>query len=492
MPPRPAVDIPFPLGSFPGASSSESAGRLINCYSEPLGDPQNYTGPAKQVWRRSPGLTQFAVTGFTGYRGAILVNNLLFVAVLNRVITSDTNGTIVNVGALPGTKRVTWARNLTSPTPDIQCVDPANGAFAVTTASVTSFTGGGVLPAPLCVCAGDAYFFWGIGDNRIFAAGPNSTVVNALTFTTANSRSTGNLLRVVTYKGLLFVFCSTFTEIYTDTANPFPAFPYTRMAVLDRGLLGANAISGWEDGFGKLYWVADDFGVYRLTEGSISPEKVSSPDVDRAIKAVSDKTTLEASCYVHAGHSIWALSSPTWTWEFNLNTQRWNERWSYQPGNNTTGAFGRWRSTGGTLAFGKWITGDTQSGNLDYVDDTNQQEIGNPLLMRLESGPVDNYPNRIRVGRVDMDFVTGVGIASGSAPTQTDPQCEISWSDDEGTTWANPLIRPLGRQAAGKVRVWATGLGQSGPSGRRWRVDISDPVYAGFTGGKQSANPRAD
>lgn len=486
------VPIPWPLSSFPGASPHESAGRLINCYSEALGDPQHYTGPSTQVWRRSAGLTQFAVTGFTGYRGAILVNNLLFVALLNRVITCDATGIIVNVGALAGTQRVTWARNLTSPTPDIQCVDPANGAFAVTTGSVTPFNGGGNLPAPLCVCSQDAYFFWGIGDNRIFAAGPNSTVVNTQTFTTATSRSTGTLSRVIPYKGLLFVFCTTFIEVYNDTANPSPAFPYTRMAVIDRGLLGPNAIAGWEDGFGKLHWVADDFGVYRFTEGTLSPEKVSPPDLDRAIKSTADKTTLEASVYVHSGHSFWVLSSPTWTWEFNLNTQKWNERWSYQPGNNTTGAFGRWRGTGGTLAFSKWITGDIQSGNLDFIDDTNQQEIGNPLLMRMESGPVSGFPNRLRVSRADFNFAGGTGIASGLSPTQTNPQVEISFSDDDGTTWSDPMFRELGAQGNGGKRVWVVRLGQTGEQGRRWRLDISDPVYAAFMQATMSSDPRAN
>lgn len=486
------VPIPWPRSTFPGASAQESAGRLINCYSEALGDPQFYTGPAQQVWRRSPGLTQFAVTGFTGYRGAILVNNLLFVAVLNRVITCDSAGTIVNVGALAGTKRVTWARNLTSPTPDIQCVDPDNGAFAVTTGSVASFNGAGNLPAPNSVCSQDAYFFWGIGDNRIFAAGPNSTVVNTQTFTTANSRSTGTLSRVVPYRGLLFVFCTTFIEVYSDTANAAPAFPYTRLAVVDRGLLGPNAIAGFEDGFGKLYWVADDFGVYRFTDGTLIPEKVSPPDLDRAIRATADKTKLEASVYVHAGHSFWALSSPTWTWEFNLNTQRWNERWSYQPGNNTTGAFSRWRGTGGTLAFGKWITGDTQSGNLDFIDDTNYQEIGNPLLMRMESGPVENFPSRVRVARADFNFIGGTGIVTGTSLPQTNPQVEISWSDDDGSTWSDPMFRALGVQADTDQRVWITRLGQSGPAGRRWRLDISDPVYAAFLKGTQSADPRAN
>lgn len=478
---RPPISIPWPLSSAPGANPQESAGRIINGYAEPLGQG----GPSPAVWRRSPGLSAFATTGFTGYRGSILVGSLAYVAMANRLLTVTSGGVVTNVAALAGTKRVSFARNNVSPTPDIQCVDPDNGAFTITSASATSFTGGGNLPAPNCVAAQDGYFFWGIGDNRIFAAGPNSTTVNSNTFTTAQSRATGALSRIIPFSGLLWVFCTKFCEVYSNTANPFPGFPYTRLKVFDRGLLGPNAIAGWEDGFGKLYWVADDFGVWRLDAG-LQPEKVSPPDLDRLIKAVTDVTTLEASCYVHAGHSFWALSAPGWSWEFNLNTQQWNERASL-----SSGLLTRWRATGGLNAFGKWLCGDVQTGNLDYVDDTVFTEVAQPLLFRMESGPVKNFPNRARIARADFDFITGVGIASGATLNHQAPRVGISLSRDGGINWDNPVLRALGVQADAKQRVWGLNWGQAGPHGARWRFDISDPAYAAFLGATMSDNPRA-
>jgi hypothetical protein len=38
-------------------------------------------------------------------------------------------------------------------------------------------------------------------------------------------------------------------------------------------------------------------------------------------------------------------------------------------------------------------------------------------------------------------------IAEGQDPIATDPSVEISWSDDGGLTWSNPILRKLGRQA---------------------------------------------
>lgn len=477
------AEIPWPLSSAPGANPQEGAGRLINCTAEPLGDAQG----GRPVWRRRPGLSSFCDLAISGYRGGILVNNLAFIAVGTSIVTVTSGGAVTSAGTLPGSDRVSFARDNESPTPSIQCVSPANGAFAVTSSSVTSFNGGGVLPAPNCVASQDGYFFWGIGDNRVFAAGPNSTSLNALTFITVQSRATGNLLRIVPYQGLLFIFAQNFCEIWQDTSNPFPGFPYSRLAVLDRGLYGRNAIAGFEDGFGQLFWVGDDAKVHGLNGTSVTD--VSPPDLDRLIQAIpaSNVDALQASCYIADGKPFWSLSYGTnWTWEFNINTGKWNERQSWN-----AGQFQGWRAVGSLLAFGKWLVGDNLSTHLLSIDTTTQQEFGNPLRMRLESGPVKNFPNRTTIARADFDFVTGVGQEALTTQTGQNPNCAVSCSRDGGLNWDTPRIRPLGAQANGLQRVYATRFGQSSNHGPRFRIDVSDEVYASFMGGTCSADARA-
>lgn len=474
------VDIPFPLSSAPGERAQEAGGRLINCFAEPLGPD----GPAKQKWTRSAGMSVFALQDIAGFRGAILVNDKVYAAFEDVVKTIEADGTVTTVGTLSGTKPVTWARNNAS-NPDIQVVDPDNGAFTVTSSSITSYTGGGALPAPNCTCGQDGYIFWGVGDNSIFAAGPNSLTLNSQTFTTVQSRATGGLLRVIPYKGLLLAFCTKFTEVYSNTANPFPAFPYSRLSVFDRGLIGANAIAGHEDGFGKLAWVGDDFGVHRLN-ASFEPEKISPLDLDRLIRAVSDKSTIRCGCYVHDGRSFWTVSAAGWTWEFNWNTEKWNERTSF-----ASGVLTRWRGLGGISAFNKWLMGDDQSGNVLAIDPTVFTEAGAMMLWRMESGPVSDFPNGLRIARADFDFVPGVGVATSAQQNVISPQVAISWTRPDGVTFGNALLRKLGEQVNGRRRVYVTNTGIAGPMGRRWRLDVTDPVYVSFMGGRQSADVRA-
>ena len=111
--------------------------------------------------------------------------------------------------------------------------------------------------------------------------------------------------------------------------------------------------------------------------------------------------------------------------------------------------------------------------------------------MRIESGPVQSFPFGFAVGRADFNFVTGVGNAAGQDPIETDPSVEISWSDDGGLTWSNPLIRRLGRQARPEQLVSLVACtGRATWHGRRWRIDVADPVYAALIGASQSEDAR--
>lgn len=471
-----AVPIPFPLSSSPGASSQESAGRLINCYAEPLGKDVNadkHFRPPVVVWRKSPGLSLFAASANTGFRGQLLVAGTLYAAWANKVSRFTSGGVETTLsGTLTGTEKVFFARNNKS-TPDVVCVAPGTGAFAVTSSAVSSFADTDV-GAPCDVGFMDSFFIFVYGNGQLQASGQNDVTINTLDRTTAQSKP-GGLTRGIPFNGQFVALGPAFGEVYANTANA-TGFPFTRSYVLQRGLIGPYAIAGHEDGFGTaLIWVADDNSVVQHN-GTPNPLKISPPDLERLIAKVGDKTTLEASVYIAQGHPKWVLSCPSFTWEFDLGSQKWDEGRSYQ--------LSRRRMIGGCQAFGKWIVGDTNGGRLLYVDETNFTDYGDPLVFEMESGPVQNFPNRTKVARADFNFKTGVGIATGDDPIATNPQVGISWSNDGGVTWGKELMRDLGRQSE-TTRVTVLRTGMTGVEGRRWRIRVSDPVYVAFLGATQ-------
>jgi hypothetical protein len=476
------IHIPFPLSSSPGASGQESAGRLINAYAEPLGkDISGQKGfqPPQVVWRKCPGLTQFCTSTQSGFRGGLLVNSTLYTAWSGKAATYTSAGAeTVLTGTLNGTEKVFWARNNKSPTPDVVCVAPGTGAFSVSSTAVIPFADTDV-GTPNSVGFMDGYFIFTYGDGTIQASGLNDVTI-ATTDKTKEQAKTGGLTRGLPFNGQYYVWGPNFGAVYSDTAQP-TGFPFTRSYVIQRGLLSPYAVAGHEDGFGSaLMWVADDNSVVQHN-GTPNPLKISPPDLDRLIAAVTDKTTLEASVYIAQGHPKWVLSCPAFTWEFDLGSQKWNEKASYLQT--------RWRAVSGISAFGKWITGDTQGNRLLYINEQSWDENGNPLAFQIESGPVLNFPNRTKVARADFNFVVGVGQATGADPIATDPSVGISWSDDGGITWSQEFIRKLGRQATVQ-RVTMLRTGMSGVQGRRWRLKVSDPVYVAFMGATQDTQLR--
>ncbi|HZP76578.1 MAG TPA: hypothetical protein VFB45_10580 [Pseudolabrys sp.] len=472
--------IPFPVVSAPGQRPHESAGRLINAYAEPL----SAGARAQNAWRRAPGLRAFASSPQSGNRGQILVGNTLWSAFAGNVTAFTSAGAATSIGALAGTKKVFWAANNKAPTPNLVVVDPDNGAYLVTTSGVPSFTGGGVLPAPNSVCFLDGYFFFTTGDGRCFASALNDTTVNALDFTTAQAKR-GGLLRAVPFVDL-YLCGPQAIEVYHDTAEP-TGFPFSRVQVIGRGILGPNCITGFEDGFGKgLILLGDDGCVYALN--GYTPSKISTPDVDRAVAAFrnagGDPATIEMFPYVAEGHACVVLRCSAFTWVFDVDTVRWHERQSYGA---TT-----WRATGAVSAFGKWLCGDTNSGALIEITKAVGNELGTPLPFVVESGPVSGFPAAVAVPLATFDLARGVGTATGSDPSQTDPTVEIQWSDDGGVSWSKPLIRKLGAQAVvdrKPIRVARTGMTTN--SGRRWRLTVGDDVDVILTGGDMQSETRA-
>ena len=606
MPVGDPIPIPFPISTFPGSDPQESEGRLINAYVEPLGDPK----AGKVKWVRSAGLTAFATTANAGYRGGLIVNNLAYECWSGNASTVTQGGVVSNIGSgsLPGTARVSIARNQASPVPDVIAVDPVQGAYVLGSATVTAATatatiggssfvvgdvvaltvlnsaisppfpisvshtvvasetattiatalktlinanatlaaynvtatsagavitishngaignqsslleavtgtgnetvtfsptsgvlsGGagtvgafsgsptaynanGILPQPNSVAFQDGYFFLTTGAGQVYATGLNNLTVNALTFVTVQAKSDVTLFRGIAFSGLMLFFTTGSCEVWQDAANPAPNFPYSRSAVLEVGLLQASAIAGNETGFSELIWVGQDFAVHWMTASQLSHIDISTPDLQRLIKdAYEAGETLEADCDVRSGKKFWRLSSSDWTWEFNLTTKKWNERTSLL----ASGLFGRWRATGGHPAFGNWLVGDKQTGNILSIDDTNPTDDGAVVAWEVQSAPVKKFPEQQFVARADFDFVMGVGQELGTQ----NPQVAIYMSRDGGNDWGNPLLRSLGAQKdALRTRVSVTRMGITGTMGARWRLVITDPVYASLLGGTMAS-----
>jgi len=468
------ANIDWPVTSSPGSRIGESAGRLINAYAEPLG--QGARAPI--VRRRVPGLTEAASSNFFGCRALHLVGTTLLAAFSGKVASVDlTTNAMTLLGTLVGSERITIAHN-NAATPNIVAVLDGSVKNLYTGSAPDAFADSD-LPASVVtsVAFQSGYFFFSCSDGRIFASGLNAVTVNALDFTTAQTRP-GGVTRLIPYNGELLAWGPNACDVYRNTGNA-SGFPYSYGDTIDKGIRGKFAIAGFDDGWvNQLIWVGDDHVVYRLDGYTAVP--ISTPDVVRSI-LTADDDELEAMVYMNGPHAMWVISGDDFTWEYNVSTGWWNERKS----NGET----RWKASQ-SIHDGDWIVGAIDSGKLFEIDGLNQTEAGEPLVFEVWSVPQAAFPARIAYPRIDIDMIVGVGEAAGTDPIETEPVAQISWSDDGGGRFSTPLLRELGGEGERRTRLTITRTGLSGPVGRQWKIVVSDPVYAAIIGGAAAAQVR--
>ena len=470
--------IAWPLSSRPGLSDAEGAGRLINAFVEKLGDGAR--APVSR--RRVPGLSRFVDTGVVGPRGMRLIGANVLAAYRDTLVRITEDGTATPLGTLPGRKRVTIARNNRAPSPDAVAVTEYGAYTLKADAAPTPLAIPGGLPAPNSVTELFGFLFFTAGNGQCFATGLNGTTFNTLDTTTEQARP-GGLMRGIAFRDELFLFGPSGIGVYGGQAQA-NGFPLARITGIPRGLIGPWAVAGHEEGWSNdMIWVGDDAVVYRLN--GYSPVRLSNHDVERDLAAAAkvDRTAIEASVHLVAGHAFWAVSMPDRTWVLDLTTEQWHERASHQAP--------RWRGSQSVKAFGRWLIGDRAGTGLLEVREDAFDEDGDPLRFRVESLPGQAFPQRLAVPRADFDLMLGTGRLSAD-PTVRDPRILIAWSDDGGATWSNPLSRALGRQGETRTRVNVLRTGLSGVQGRIWRLDVSDSVYCALLGGAMAVEARTE
>lgn len=467
------VNVPMPLISAPGRKPQASGGRLINVMVEKLGD----TAGSKLIYWRVPGLKAFGTTTETNFRGAILVGSTAYVIMGDTAFTFTSGGGAGSSlsGTVPGDVPVFLARN-NAATPDIVMVVPGDGAFVISGGAVAAYPDLDV-GIPNSVVFHKGFFVFTYGDGTTRTSGVNSTSINTLDVATAESKPDPLLRGMPLGNGQLLLCGTTSIEVWGDGEDV--GYPFSYIATIPRGLAGRYSIVGNEDGWGKgIFLIGDDNRVSRLN--AYQPEAISTPDLDDLITAEADKNDLIISVYMARGHAFVVVQSATWCWEYDVDLGAWHERQSH------LSTF--WRGRLPFNAFGKWLCGDTESGNIIELDGNTQKEIDNPLRMRIETGPLGAFPQALRVSSIELYLTKGAGNITGSDPDETDPEVGIAMSKNGGQDWMTGRNVKVGRQSLTLGRVRSNIWGTADVQGVRWRFDFSSGVPFGFMGADMKAS----
>ena len=473
------TNVPFPMLTTPGQHPTVAGGRLINCYPEPLAAT---AGLPNAYWRVA-GLSAWGTAPSGLYRGSIAVQGTLY-AIFGPTLYSFTSlggaGTALT-GTIAGTG-FCWLSANQAVTPDIVIVSPGSAVYWTAFGSSTvgpypdvNVTNFGI---PNCVTYITGYFVFTVASGTTFVSAINGTAINLLNFATAQSKPDA-LYRPMPLGsgGQILLIGSSTIEVWGSPINP-TGYPFSYVSTIYRGVVNAGAIAGDEDGWGKgIFFVGDDNKVSTLT--TYTPTPISIPDLDQLIEREPDQTKISVGVYVARGHGMVVVQGPSWCWEYDTTLQSWHERQSYLKT--------YWRGYAPRYAFAQWICGDFPlaagaTPSLFQVDPQARNEIGQPLRMRVETGPLGAFPHTVRINEINVYMTKGASIATGHDPDETNAQIEISCSRNSGQTWSNARQVSIGPQGIMAYRARASIWGSANIEGVRWRFDESAGLNFAFMG----------
>ena len=458
-----AIQLPIPTGSYADQDVRASTRRLVNCFAENA--PQdNLTYDSKQkmppiVLRRAPGITAFATDGSTNTcRGMWMMGGVEYAVIGQTLYTVTAAGGLVSVGT-----------GITAGTSFVRMTDNGQCLVILIPGTQLAFTYtvyNGLLPLTIPYGAIDCWFmdsyivFLASNGKEFFNDdGQATSGYGPITFNNGNvfPREFGTDLFVgmAIANRNIYMFGQRTSEVYVDTGasstvgSPFSDAPNGFIQV--GMLVGTQYCAVVQNN--TVFWIANDRTVRYLN--GVTPVRCSNHGIESILSSI-DTTGAYGFAYSLAGHLFVAWTFPASdaarTIVFDCTTQEWHEMSSFGLGN--------WRPLCCHNAFGLFLVGDSQGGNIGFLDVTALQEWGTLRTSTWTHQSV--YQNNNRMSHRRLELVLGGGFAPITGNAQDVNPTITCWvSDDGGMTFRALPDRSLGTTGAYSNRIVWFGLGMS-------------------------------
>ncbi|HXJ73134.1 MAG TPA: hypothetical protein VNM37_09775 [Candidatus Dormibacteraeota bacterium] len=467
------VPISLGRGSNQGRHGQEGVAQFINAYAERLGEGGKVQWPIYAI----NGLEAFATLTLGGaVRGMLTVDATLLIVSGRLLFSTNVNGTpVVQVGGIPSDGFVTMARNRQTPNPQVVIV--ANGEWFIYQGGTLSQGTDADLPPPICVVEVNGYFVFLIADGRLFASAIDDTTIDGLDFTTAQISADANVMGAVRGRELV-VFGERSTEWYVESPSS-EGFPFTRIQTASIGCYTAGSVAkiilqpDGGEAVDSVIWAATDHeGTYngiRIMNG-YTGTKISTNEIDRAIRDDTDPTSIRAFAWTEDAHSFYCISGVNFSYVWDSTTGQWHQRQSY--------GLNRWRPSCHAQIGQSHIFGDYAEDLLYRSDPTVCTDVGDPIIWQITSPPVAAFPSAFIVDALHIDALTGVGLVSDT-DSDANPQLMISYSDDGGATFGGERQVDLGAVGQRHTSITELAFGKFDRNGVSFRVACSASVLKG-------------
>lgn len=214
---------------------------------------------------------------------------------------------------------------------------------------------------------------------------------------------------------------------------------------------------------------------YDLTE-------ISTPRIVSEFKSYITLADAISFCFQLGDHAFYAVIFPTANkgWLYEVKTKQWSEwNWCDDDGN-----FLRPRANCCMFAYGVILVGDWENGKLlkltlDVFKDEDQP------IIRVRTFPhlTDNN-QKVSYNSFQADMEVGTIIDQ-----EADPMVSLSWSDDKGVTYGNPIDQSLGKTGNYLAVPSWNRLGQARDRifKLQWSADCVTALNGGFVERKKAS-----
>jgi Phage stabilisation protein len=449
------VTLVFVGPSYALATYKASAQRTVNMHLVGMETPSK----APFILEASPGLAVFAALG-AAIRGCKAVGDRCFVVAGATLYEVSAAGVATSRGTLnTSSGPVEMAYGLTQ----LVIVDGANGYVLTLSSNAFARITDGDFYGSDTVAYLDGFFVFVRPDTQQFyiTAIDDASTLDALDFASAES-SPDDLVACIADHRELWLFGKLTTEIWYNGGGAFP-FARNSGAALEVGLLAPHSLRKFDNG---LLWIGRDENGQGIVYRAMSIQqatRVSTQAIEQALAASTDLTQATAFVYQDRGLTFYVLNAPglASTWVYEASTGTWHERADI----DTFGQFEQWRGKHGVFAHGKQLVGG-DDGTLYEMSRAYHDYAGDPRICERTS-PHSAAPTleRLSFGAFVLDTTTG---EAGQGET---PSVELSWSNDGGASYGDPVIRSMGSVGERFPRVIWRRLGMS--RNRVWRVRFS-------------------
>ncbi len=267
------------------------------------------------------------------------------------------------------------------------------------------------------------------------------------------------------------------TEIWTGTGAADFYFQQVQGAFINHGCAAIYSIATID--VLAFFIMQDQQGdgiVVQLQAYDVT--EISTPRIVSEFKKYSTLSDAIGFCFQVEDHAFYCLVFPTASkgWMYDLKSKEWNEwNWSDINGNML-----RPRLNCCMFAFGFILGGDWETGNLlqidvnTYTDYTNDNPINPIIRIRTFPHSIDNN-DKITYPSFDADMEVGT-IAD-----DTDPQVSLSWSNNKGVSYGNPVMQSMGKTGDYLKTISWNRLGQA--RDRIFKLSWSENLKTALNGG---------